>query len=353
MHRSAWHEGRNSVVFDQTLDNVVFLGLRSLASAPRALGNWIGVAGAVRAVKGGARIVMYHETPRHHERDFERGLRYLLREFEIIPLAALVEALRSPGPDLLHKAALTFDDGLANNIEVAYPVLRRLRLPATFFVCPGLIDEGRWLWNHEARQRLRRLSSDVLAEICRESNVPPVIEALIERMKVLDLPSRSKVEKRIREATPAFSPTTEERHEFGLANWNDLLRLDPDIVTIGSHSLTHPILTTLDSSAMRIEIAESRRVLEDKLDRPVEFFAYPNGKTNPTVRACVAQHYRAAGATVVAMETGASDMQCDPHMLPRISAKWSVLKLARAMYCAAGCIDVGSTTRSPARKICS
>src|SRR5258708_15550877 len=133
--------------------------LRALSSAPRAFACWVGIAGATQRNNGCARVLMFHGTPRNRARHFERVLRYLRRQFDVVPLGALIDAIESPIAPLKRKVVLTFDDGLRNNVEVAYPILQRLELPATFFVCPGLVESGQWLWNHQARQRLLRLPS--------------------------------------------------------------------------------------------------------------------------------------------------------------------------------------------------
>src|SRR6266446_1822282 len=133
--------------------------LRALSSAPRAVAYWLGVAGAPQRNNGCARILMFHGTPRNRARQLERVLRYLRRQFDVVSLGSLTDTIDSPTAPLRRKVVLTFDDGLRNNVEIAYPILARLGLPATFFVCPGLVERGQWLWNHEARQRLQRLPS--------------------------------------------------------------------------------------------------------------------------------------------------------------------------------------------------
>jgi peptidoglycan/xylan/chitin deacetylase (PgdA/CDA1 family) len=269
---------------------------------------------------------MFHGTPRNRARHFERVLLYLQRQFDVVPLGSLIDAIDSPTAALRRKVVLTFDDGLRNNVEVAYPILARLGLPATFFVCPGLVERGQWQWNHEARQRLRRLPS--LAELSRETGGPAEVEAFVDWMKSLDLSSRNNVESRVRAATPGFTPSAEERHELDLAGWDELRRLDPRIVTIASHTLSHPILTSLSLQDMEIEVVQSRRLLETRLRRTVEFFAYPNGSQNAAVHECVRQHYRAA----VSVEEGWVGPLGDRHLLPRVSASWSALKLAKILH---------------------
>src|SRR5207237_9292973 len=125
--------------------------------------------------------------------------------------------------------ALTFDDGLRNNVEVAYPMLRRLGLPATFFICPGLIEEARWLWTHEMRRRLRWLDP-------ADRQQP---DRLVDWMKRLDIAARREVEHAVRDATARLVPSAAERDEFDLAGWEQLRRLQPGLPAIGTPTRTH------------------------------------------------------------------------------------------------------------------
>ena len=109
-------------------------------------------------------------------------LRWLKRRFEVVPLRSIVSAAarrRRVGD----KVALTFDDGLRSNVEVAYPILHRLALPATFFVCPGLVDRASWLWTHETRPPPLAPRSRGARELAREWDAPEEIEAFVGWMK--------------------------------------------------------------------------------------------------------------------------------------------------------------------------
>ena len=278
---------------------------RLLVRVPVAVWRLTGV-GARRA-GAAARILMFHGTPRRLAGELERQLRYLKRRFRIVPLQALARG-GSPGA-----LALTFDDGLRSNVEVAYPILAKLGIPATFFVCPTLIDERRWLWNHEVRARLRALGADAAA-----------IERLVEHMKGLGLSTRRALEERLRDETPDYRSTAAEREEFDLAGWDELSGLDPTLVAIGSHTLTHPILTTLDRKEAEKEICGSREVLEKRLGRPVELFCYPNGGVNAAALELARRTYR------VAVTASPGDVQpgFDPLRLPRHSAPRGLLRLA-------------------------
>jgi peptidoglycan/xylan/chitin deacetylase (PgdA/CDA1 family) len=299
-----------------------------LFSVPLAVGYWTGIAGERLRHNGYARILSFHGTPRRYASELERRLRYLKRAFRVVPLDALAAAVAARDAGLDRQVAITFDDGIRSNVLVAYPLLEKLRIPATFFVCPGLIERKAWLWNMEARQRLLSLDARLVGELARECGAPADLEAFVRWMKTLGLAERARVEARIRDASRNFRPSEAEREQCDVAGWDDLATLDPRIVTIGSHSLTHPILLRSTAQEIETEIAGSRAALEARLQRPVELFAYPNGDQNDEVRNCVRKHYRAAVTTVQTWVPPG----CDPFLLPRVDAPRGAIRLCWDMH---------------------
>lgn len=244
-------------------------------------------------------------------------LRYLVRHFKVVPLDTMLDRLTNSSVTLTNEIALTFDDGLRNNLTVVYPILRKLNLPATFFVCPGLVDSGAWLWNHEMRCRLQTLAPPTLAELRIKLLTPGTsADGIVEWMKTLRLSQRRHAETIIQQASSEFCPTDAQRTDFDMMNWDDLLSLDPELITVGSHTQTHPILTTLNAQELEWELWESRRCLEKRLQRTVDLFCYPNGSYDERAYQAVKKFYRAA----VAAESGMVDgrQTIDLHRLPRI-----------------------------------
>lgn len=267
------------------------------------------------------RILMFHGIgdPHYPVAAFRAQLRNLAKSFTIVPLGVLIEHLRDAGgaEALAGEVALTFDDGLRNHGTQAYPVLRELGVPATFFVCPELIERKRWIWTHDVAERLRTLDDASWRRIAADVDAPWVrVEALKDWMKTLSLPRRLAVEERIRAATPHFVPTAQQRERFDPMTWDELRRLDPDLITVGSHTLTHPILTTLGAAQAAVEIHESRRWLEAELGRAVELFCYPDGAHDDTIAALAHETYQAA----VTASAGLVRAGLDRHRLPRIPA---------------------------------
>lgn len=290
--------------------------------APLAMAYWLGVGARRTGVNGDDIIFLHHGTPRCVANELERQLRYLQRLFRLVPLAAIAASLGGCRPaGRRRQAAIVFDDGLRNNVVVAYPILRALGIPATFFVCPGLIEERMWIWTHEARRRLQFAGPHLRGELANELRAPAGVEAFVQWMKDLDLSARKCVEARVREATASFVPTGLDREAFELADWHELRSLDPSIVTVGSHSMTHPILPRMSAPEIETELRDSRCMLEAKLDRRAEMFSYPNGDVDGRTLAAVRRHYRAAVADY-------SWMPLDPHLLPSVHLPRGVLRLA-------------------------
>ena len=295
--------------------------VRAMWRVPLALAYWLGAASSKELADGDDVIFLCHGTPRCLARRLEQQLRYLRRVLNLVPLAEIATSVAERRPaGCTRRAAIIFDDGLRSNVSVAYPILRSLGIPATFFVCPGLIEERKWIWTHEVRARLRWAPPQLCGEIAAEVDAPGDIDEFVQWMKKLALPERARIEARLRQATPLFVPAARDREAFDLAGWPELRSLDPAIVTIGSHSMTHPILPTLSDAAIEVELRDSRRMLEAKLDRPADLFSYPNKDLDWRTLAGVRRHYRAA----VAHAAGVSR---DPHLLQSVHLPQGVLRL--------------------------
>ncbi len=204
------------------------------------------------------------------------------RGFEVIGLDEVPERLIRPdyGPPF---AVLTFDDGYRDNLAYARPVLARHGVPWTLFVTSDFADGRGRLWWVELERAVARLDS--------------VRVTLGGRG--IDLPARSPQEKAMAfEALYRDLRGGDEArllHEIaghcraaGLApgllakdlclGWDELRDLSRDpSVTIGAHTVSHPMLAKHAVNHAAREIAEGRARIEAELGRPVRHFSYPVG----------------------------------------------------------------------------
>ena len=302
----------------------------SVAASYRWLSHWSGATTRLARSIRQPRILMYHLVgdAELSPRQFAWQLRYLRKHFEPISLGALVDRLQA-GTTSGREVAATFDDGVQNHFTMAWPLLQAYRVPATFFVCPGLIESGDWLWRTELRMRLSALDNSRRAEAARNAGCPATeVEPIMEWTKGLPIDAREAFVREIATRTADFTPPQTEMDCHAPLSWDQLRKMDQGLITIGSHTRTHPMLPTLTEAMLQDQIAGSRRVLEEKLDRSVDLFSYPNGANNPGVVGVVRQHYRAAVTTRQALVAQDSDR----FLLPRVPATGSHATFTRRMH---------------------
>lgn len=303
---------------------------RLLASTFYAASLWSGHGLRRAKAQRGPRILMYHGVAPGElsAAQFDWQLSLLRSEFEVVSMQTLLQR-RAAGGLTGQEVAITFDDGVRNHVTKVYPLLQRHRAPATFFVCPGLVESGRWIWNMELRCRLRLLSPQEREALAREIGCRDGgIETIVEHAKGLAPVQRTLAEEAVRARTREFTPTAEQIDRFAPATWEQLTGLDPALVTIGSHTLSHPILPTLAAEDLQIEIRDSRHMLEQRLQRTVDLFCYPNGDNDERAQSAVRQHYAAAVTTV----PGTVREQDESCLLPRIPAGGSRGLFMRRLY---------------------
>jgi peptidoglycan/xylan/chitin deacetylase (PgdA/CDA1 family) len=208
-----------------------------------------------------------------------RQLRVVAAAFHVVPLVDALDRLEGGRPLPRRAAALTFDDGYRDNLEVAAPILERLRLPATFFLVPSLLDGGRAWWEEVAWAFVRSPRRELEWEGRRwpldgRAQRAFVVDAVCERLKLVDHAARLAA---IEELTARLAPRGAPGDGLFL-DWEGARRLArrPG-AEIGSHSRDHAILSRESASVQLADLTYARRALQRELDLPVPALAYPNG----------------------------------------------------------------------------
>ena len=247
---------------------------------------------------------------------FDRLCTWLKHWFNVLPLdqaAALMQSGGLPGGAL----AISFDDGYADNHEIALPILQRHGLKATFFIATAFLNGGR-MWNDSVIEATRLCKAPVL-------DLTRTVAASLGVLAVESLPDKQAAIGRLIGAIKYLPP--QERTEWvnaivqaaGNQLPNDLMMDTQQIIAlqnagmqIGAHTANHQILAKLSRSRARQEIAASKQALEAMLGRKIDLFAYPNGKPGTdysaeTVELVRELGFAAAFTTVAAANTAASD----------------------------------------------
>ena len=254
---------------------------------------------------------------------FTWQMELLARCFNVLSLRealAAIDAGRVPP----RAVCITFDDGYRSVHDLALPVLRRLGLPATVFVSSGYVG-GRTMWNDRIVEAVETLPAQELdlAEfglgVYSLRSMPEraaTLGTLTEASKYLPPQERSRLVGRLQTLVG-------ERASEGLMLTPEMVvNLDRHGIEIGAHTVSHPILTSLDDASAMQEIRDSKRELEELIGKPVPLFAYPNGKVGKDFDGRHVAMVREAGfQAAFTTAVGAITRRHDRYQLPR-SRPW-------------------------------
>jgi peptidoglycan/xylan/chitin deacetylase (PgdA/CDA1 family) len=302
-------------------------------------------------------VLLYHRISDHFRdpyrlnvspANFAEHLEVLRKRTTPVTLDALVRGeVRSKGPRTA--VAITFDDGYADNLFAATPLLERAEIPATVFVTTGTpggefwwdtlarmvlsdsappeqldltLDSFRFLWPpaglaiRPARLlgKLRRQGLDSASESRRA-----LLKALHRSLRAQSTAVQSEVLHRLADS---FGVPVSSEDPYRAVDREELARLARcRMLSLGAHTVTHPVLAALPPEACRQEIIESRRMVEEAAGARVQAFSYPYGQPGDYT-AAVQYHVREAGFDLAcAAHAGIVTRTSDPLALPRLWAE--------------------------------
>jgi peptidoglycan/xylan/chitin deacetylase (PgdA/CDA1 family) len=202
---------------------------------------------------------------------FERVILFLKSRYQFVPLEALYD-LNSASDRPPHSCHISVDDGDRSFYDLILPVLLKHRVPASLFVSPKMCVTQSNFWFQEIegynQQQLKQLSADRL-------NLPLKALSKFSVSSILKgMPVR--VIEKIVEQYQEMTSTCKK--EFRNLSVEALRVIDKTgLVTIGAHTMTHPILKNEDDFSSEREIYDSVRELSTLLGHEISYFAYPNG----------------------------------------------------------------------------
>ena len=210
-------------------------------------------------------------------------MEYFTRSYEILSLGELTSLISRTEPLPRKAVVITFDDGYKDNYQYAYPILKKLNIPAIVFLATGHIGTGKLFWWERIRYIIENtaVTQIDLGEIGKyplDSMVSKKrsISIIVERLK--KLPERSKIflTGRLLEMSKVEIPP-DLGNEFMLS-WDDIREMAEGNITFGAHSVNHVNLVKMPLDQTRYEIVESKKAIESNLKKEVKAFSYPNGE---------------------------------------------------------------------------
>jgi peptidoglycan/xylan/chitin deacetylase (PgdA/CDA1 family) len=214
---------------------------------------------------------------------FEAQLRHLTRRYRVVPPSRLLEAIEARRRGEPLPVSVTFDDDLASHVRTAMPILRRVGVPAAFFLSGASLSAPFAFW-------WERLQLAFDSGVLEEEAVSPWIGSSAKRSGGTDIHT-------VAQAIEAMPP---DRREVVARELLDRLGSDPpdaglrvaDVralaregFEIGFHTMRHDALPSLDDEALKRAMGDGRPELAEHVGRELSMIAYPHGLADARVAA--------------------------------------------------------------------
>jgi peptidoglycan/xylan/chitin deacetylase (PgdA/CDA1 family) len=215
--------------------------------------------------------------------EFESQMLFLREEYSVLPLSEVIDRLSRKLPLPERAVCLTFDDGFRTVLTTAFPIMKKYDFPSTVFVITGLVDTDQPAWPellYHALTTTRKASVVVFGSVWSLETCADQAHAyvgIVERLKNVAAQEKDRQLNAIFLALEV-QPTISADSVLSTLSWDEVERLhQTGLVTFGSHTHTHQILSRLPPDAQYDELKKSHEILLERLG-DAHFFAYPNGR---------------------------------------------------------------------------
>jgi peptidoglycan/xylan/chitin deacetylase (PgdA/CDA1 family)/SAM-dependent methyltransferase len=299
-----------------------------------------------------ALLLMYHQISNNCKdpwglcvspKNFSEQMQVLRKYGNPLPLNLLVDAHQDCA-NLKNYIAVTFDDGYLDNLTIAKPILEKHNIPATVFVCTIAVGRNQEFWWDQL----------ALTVLQPQKMLPKRLKIVVSGKRLAwDLPDNTTLKGStsflcaIRDVLIKLPSDAQEEAMHQIRDWaaisdaarpayrtlgpDDLLKLATGgLVTIGAHTVSHPLLSAHAIDVQEKEILQSRAFLEELLCHAIDQFAYPYGDYDQRAVSILRKAGFACACTTMAR---ASTLRDSIYELPRLAVgDWNGEKFHEILY---------------------
>lgn len=215
--------------------------------------------------------------------NFEIYLFFIKNNFRVVTLNEINNIAEKNIPIKEKLALITFDDGYSDNYHTAFPLLKSLGLPATFFITTSLIDSNLIPWWDEIAWYVRQLANKTIklapwhhALTIDKTPSRQNIRNVLQKIKANPSLIESQLDE-LRALTPAKISNNEIKSLF--MTWHQVTEMVENNMTVGAHSHSHKIFSCLSEAELNFELKESKRLIDLNISSNISSLSYPVGST--------------------------------------------------------------------------
>ncbi len=210
---------------------------------------------------------------------FEEQMKVISKKYKVVFLRELPALLKDKSKSNEKILILTFDDGYKDNYVYAYPILKKYNIPATIFISSSYINNQKNFWWDQIYQiiknlRIKKLTLNgiISCPLKTEADKECCAFSLVEKLKKLPLAETTSL---IEQLIKKYELRLDENTNVML--WEDINKMDENIVDIGAHTVNHTMLSILNPKMIEYEIIQSKKDIENNTSREAITFSYPYG----------------------------------------------------------------------------
>ena len=225
--------------------------------------------------------------------EFEQQLAYIAQRYRVVPINTLLQEVAEDRVQP-YSLALTFDDGHCDFYQNAWPLLQKHQLPASLYVTTGFVDGNLWLWPDLLKYLLinspiKQFHLPSLGDISlAEPTFLPSWHQLGDHCLSLGSEARSSFIKQLAQTLNTPIPSA-PLSPFTAVTWAQLQEMQQQGLDVGSHTVSHPILSSLNHTQLQKELGDAGARIQAQLGEFPCGICYPNGRLEDINEATLTQ----------------------------------------------------------------
>ena len=220
-------------------------------------------------------------------KDFYEQMEFISKFCTPLSMNEWIDLRSNPEKIPLYPTIVTFDDGFKNNLDIAAPILEKFSVPSIFYISSGIVGSERMFWVDVIEQCLeytKVMGISIRLGFLKKYKLDSLdkkIQALLEIKGWCKSQKDSEINRVVEELVvqTKISPKKDINSNYMTLSWDDLRALnDNDLFTIGGHTHTHAILSSLSDKELNYQISHCIKEISEQLDINVKHFSYPEGQ---------------------------------------------------------------------------